>query len=390
MSSTRTSANPDDFSAERGLSSPLISGINIGLNVIGRVARARTTEERRCMVWLHNYARLMQLTADALASDMGMSRFEIREALTDPACQHLTRFCSAVKSLRATYESNQPQLVKNRVSRCVRSGMEEAAEDRVCGIIIGPERVGKSEAFLDTYLREYMDRGILINCPEGRDMRSFITVLAAALGIHASRAKKNDHIRDQIMATFATGIIEILCIDEGQRIWPADLANHFPEKVEFIRTLWDNSEIQRRARRGRDGGGGLAIAVCATPQFGDDLNTAIGENRRWKPGQFEGRMRRSTTPDTLTSQEISSIARYMAPAFDDASIEQLTTVTLASPGLLGFLGNVIGKIQYKSRKENRHISPELIAESAREMLQGTTTEKRAKAAAAKAAGRALS
>lgn len=382
MSSTRYGNNPDD-APERGLSSPLITGINIGLNVIGRVARARTVHERRCMVWVHNYARLMQLTADALSDDLGLTRVEIREALTNPTCEHMKRFCDAVTALRKKFEESLPKLVKNRVSRAVRSGMEEAYEDRVCGLIIGPERVGKSEAFLDTYLREYMDRGVLINCPEGRDMRSFISVVAAALGITASRAKKNDLIREQIFGTFYSGVVEIFCIDEMQRIWPSDLAQHFPEKIEFLRTLWDNAELTRRARRGRDGGGGLAIAGCATPQFAHDLNTALEENRRWKPGQFEGRMRRTYTPETLTEHEVAQIAKFMAPEFNEASLDQLVAVALASPGLLGFLGNVVGKIRYKARKESRAVTPDLVNESAREMLQGTLTEKRGKEKAAK-------
>jgi hypothetical protein len=73
----------------------------------------------------------------------------------------------------------------------------------------------------------------------------------------------------------------------------------------------------------------------------------------------------------------------MADEFDEASLDQLVAVALASPGLLGFLGNVVGKIRYKARKELRSICPELVNESAREMLQGTLTEKRGKEKAAK-------
>ena len=385
MSSTRYTTDPDSFSQERHLASGRIAGINIGLNTIGRVARARTEHERHCMVWLHNYARMMQLTADSLGDDLGLLQIEIREALTDPECKHVAKFCAAVDALRSKFETAIPRLVRNRVFRSVENGMEEAADDKVFGLIIGPERVGKSEAFLDTYLRKYMHRGILISCPESRDMRTFVSVVAAALGISATRAKKNDYIREQVITTFASGVIDVICLDEIQRVWPTDLAKMFPEKIEFLRTIWDNAELNRRARRGRDGGGGIAILGCATPQFADDLNTAISENRRWKPGQFEGRMRRTYTPETLTEHEVRTIARHMAPEFDDPSLDQITTVTLASTGLLGFLGNVVGKIRYKSRKEDRPVTPELVRESAKEMLQGTLTERRAKDAAKKAA-----
>lgn len=385
MSSTRYKSDNDSFAPDHSLSHARITGIAIGLNTIGRVARARTEHERHCMVWLHNYARMMQLTADSLAGDLSLTRIEIREALTDPDCQHMPKFCASVSRQREQFEAAIPRLVRNRVFRAVESGMEEAAEDKVFGLIIGPERIGKSEAFLDTYLRKYMHRGIMVNCPESRDTRSFISLIAAALGINTSRAKKNDYIREQVMATFATGVIDLLCLDEIQRAWPSDLAKNFPEKIEFLRTIWDNAELLRRARRGRDGGGGLAITGCATPQFSNDLNTAITENVRWKPGQFEGRMRRTHTPETLTEHEVRNVARSMAPEFDEPSIEQLTNITLASTGLLGFLGNVVGKIRYVARHENRAVTPDLVNESARAMLRGTITESKAKSAAAKAA-----
>jgi hypothetical protein len=385
MSSTRYSSDPDDFSPERHLASGLISGINIGLNTIGRVARARTEHERHCMVWLHNYARMMQLTADSLGTDLGLSLIEIREALTDPRCTHMQKFCEAVGALRTHFEASIPKLVRNRVYRAVENGIEEASDDKVFGLIIGPERIGKSEAMLDIFQRKYMHRGILFSCSESRDMRTFICDNAAPLGINVSRAKKNDSIRQQVIDIYTSGAIDTIFMDEIQRIWPSDLATQFPEKIEFMRTAWDKAELIRRVRRGRDGGGGLAIIGNATPQFADDLNTAIAENRRWKPGQFEGRMRRTYTPETLTETEVRNIARHTAPEFDEQSIERLTTVTLASPGLLGFLSNVVGKIRFKARKDNREISPDLVGEAAREMLQGTTTEKRAKEAARKAA-----
>ncbi len=389
MSSTRYASDPSDFSPERHLASAKITGINIGLNIIGRVARARTPDQRRSMVWLHNYARLRQLTADALGSELNLSHYEIRDALTNPASDSIDKFCEAVSKARSEFESNLPRLAKNRIFRKTRDAMREAHEDKIMGLVIGAERIGKSEAFLDTYLREFMDRGILISCPEGRDMRSFSVAICQALGITVNSAKKNEALREQIIGTFDTGVIEILCLDEVQRIWPTDLQRQMPEKIEFLRTLWDKAEMGRRVRRGCDAGGGLAIAGCATPQFSNDLNTALEENTRWKPGQFEGRMRRTYLPDTLTQHEVREIARLVAPDFDDPALDRVTTVTLASAGLLGFLGNIVGRIRYMARTEKRPITPDLIDEASREMLRGTITERKAKDAAAKAASRRL-
>lgn len=386
MSSTRhqsPSADPDT-APERHTSDPSIAGINIGLNVIGRVARNRTDPQRRAMVWIHNYALHTRLTADMLSEDLDLSRAEIRAALSDPLFPHMTKFVEKTAALRARFEAQLPRICTNRVSETVRLAMLEAYEDSVFSLCVGPERVGKTTPFFDLFLRQYMDCGIFFTSPESRDMRSYIAAWATALGITTTRAKKNDLMRDQVCKTMETGIIRLVCMDEAQRNFPTDLAGAFPEKIEFQRTVWDTAEISRRARLGRDKGGGIGIVNMVTPQFEHDLCTALDTNRRWKPGQFEGRMRRSHTPDTLTETEVRAIARHHAADFDPASIDTLVAVTLASPGLLGFLGNVIGKIRFMVRHQNKEVSPALVAEAARIMLRGTTTERKAKERAAKA------
>ena len=68
MSSTRTAPPGSDLSPERGLSSPKIAGINIGLNLVIKVARAHDEPTRRALIWLVNYAHnVHRSTADALA-----------------------------------------------------------------------------------------------------------------------------------------------------------------------------------------------------------------------------------------------------------------------------------------------------------------------------------
>jgi hypothetical protein len=380
MSSTRYMADEADreTAPERYLASASIAGINVGLNVIGRVARNRTDEERRAMVWVHNYARILQITADSLSEQLGLTRAEINEALTNPACPHMARFVERQQALRRAFEASLPQLVSTRVTRVVRNGILEAAEDRVLSQIIGPERVGKSEAFQDEFHRRWMDCGILINCPQSRDMRAFTSRIAQALGINVNNSKKNEVIVEQIASTLSTGILRVVCIDEGQNLWPKDIGKQRPERLEFLRDLWDVGEINRRARRGLDGGGGIGFAICATPQFASDMNEAIHVSGRWKPGQLEGRMRRSHTPDTLSRAEVTRIARFHAPEFPDSAIETLVDVTLASTGLLGFLVNVIGKIRFELRRKPRTVlDGAFVNTAARKMLRGTLIEQQA-------------
>lgn len=383
MSSTRyqsTSADPDTAN-ERHLSDPTIAGINIGLNIIGRVARNRTEAERRAMVWVHNYALHTRITADMLSEDLEFSRAEIRAALSDPGFEHMGRFVDQVKKLRGVFEANLPVICDNRVSETVRLSMLEASEDSVPVMCVGPERVGKTTPFFDLFLRHYMDVGIFFTCPESRDMRSYMIAWATALGVTTGTTKKNDQLRGQVCKTMETGIVSLVCQDEAQRNFPTDLAGTYPEKIEFQRNIWDVAELCRRARLGRKQAGGLGIVSMVTPQFEQDLCTAMETNRRWKPGQYEGRMRRRHTPDTLTREEVRAIVLHLASDFDGACIDMLTDVCLASPGLLGFLSNVVGKVRFMIRNEGRVLSTALVADAARIMLKGTTTERKAKAKA---------
>src|SRR5438128_1954686 len=105
MSSTRyasPTSNPDE-SPERHLASGRLRGISIGLNIVARVARVLPEHERDAMFWLHNFARLRDLTADALSSELQLERAEIRRALTDPACDR-GQFVRRVSELRIRFE----------------------------------------------------------------------------------------------------------------------------------------------------------------------------------------------------------------------------------------------------------------------------------------------
>ena len=374
MSSTRHAMTLDaaENANERHLSDPRITGINVGLLAIGRTAPTRTTDQLRAAVWLFNYARLRQRTADALADDLDMSRHEIRDALTKPDCEHLDRFVAIVSELRAHFEANLPELHETTVTKRVRRGVREAAEDGVLSLVFGPYRIGKTAPFKREFLARYMDRAIYIDCPPGNDMRGFTSAIARAMGVSTNSGKKNDHIREQIANTAASGVIDLIFIDEGQYLWPRKV-ELFPEKIQFLRHLWDAADFQRAANPDAHG---LGFAVCATPQFASDLEAAI--EGPWAAGQVEGRLRRTYTGDTLTTEEIEGIARSQAPEFSTASIAKLVAVTRASAGLLGFLTNVIGKARFIARVEERSITADLVKEAAQEMLAGTAIEKRAK------------
>src|ERR1041384_5363250 len=118
---TRYASTPEgsESAPERFLASGKLRGINIGLNVITRVARVRPERERNAMIWLHNYARLENLTADALSDELDLSKPDIRTSLTDPDCepQLLNKFIRSVETKRKEFESNLPDLVATKPAK---------------------------------------------------------------------------------------------------------------------------------------------------------------------------------------------------------------------------------------------------------------------------------
>src|SRR5690348_6910929 len=115
MSSTRYALpNSDpDAAPERFLANAKLRGIQIGLNVITRVARVRSERERAAMIWLHNYARFQNLTADALSDELDLSKPDIRAALTDPESD-MQRFVRQVEKLRGEFEAKLDEPVRTK------------------------------------------------------------------------------------------------------------------------------------------------------------------------------------------------------------------------------------------------------------------------------------
>src|SRR5690349_4714836 len=94
------------------LASGELMGIKIGMNHVTHMARVRTEAERSAMLWLTNYAHLRDLTADALSVEVGLTKAEIREALTKPDAR-LESFTRQVNKLRDKFEREQiPALLR--------------------------------------------------------------------------------------------------------------------------------------------------------------------------------------------------------------------------------------------------------------------------------------
>ncbi len=356
-------ANPE-AAPERHLSSAALRGINIGLNVVVRVAAVRTERERRAMIWLTNYARLQGLTADALSERIGLSQDDIRSALTDPDID-LRPFVRAVEGARANFEKFLPQLVRTAVTRDVLEAIGYAGETPGIVEIIGHNRTGKTESAWYQFLR-LLDRALWIDCPEDDSDRTFLFEIARAAGIGTGTNKKPDQLRAQVKAIFGDPGISVLFVDEAHRLWPSNPRTK-PKRIEFLRSLVDAGKPPK-----------VSVIVIATEQFAESLEAALDKSSRWAPGQWQGRAQRWVLPETLSDAELASVARHHAPDAPEEAIRSLVLQAKASQGFCGIMVNTIRRARFIGRGK---VTRESVDRAQIQMARGTKLEQAAQAKA---------
>jgi hypothetical protein len=365
MSSTRHAPPGSDPDAhpERFLSSTKIAGINIPMSHVVRVARDRTDKERKAMIWLTNYARLRNLTADALSDEIDLSKADIRTALTDPYAE-LARFVRQVRILRDRFETTIPVMYKSEVFTTVTDGIRFAAQEIAPVEIIGKTRLGKTDCARPEFLR-MMDRALWVDCPEDESDRTLLFDFARALGISTGGGKKACQLRPQIKACFGPGRIEVVFIDEAHRLWPADIRTK-PKRVEFIRSLYDGEHA--------------SVIVLATPQYCESMNQCIEKSERWSPGQWDGRVIRFHLDDTMPDHDLRGIALHHEPRLTEDSLSLLITTAKARDGYAGAMVNVIRIARF--RANGAPITAEIIRGAIKQQAKGSRIEALAKAHAA--------
>lgn len=371
MSNTRyapAGADPD-AAPERYLASAKVRGINIGLNVVCRVARCRPEPERRAMIWLANYARHRELTADALSEELDLDKAEIRAALTDPDAD-LARFCREVARVRQGFEAGLPPWVDTAPFKKVRAAFDFARDERVIAEVVGHTRMGKTDAAKDRYLH-HLDRAVWLDCPSDESDRTFVFDLARALGIGVGTGKKAVQVKPQVKACFGPGLIDLLIVDEAHFLWPAD-AKCKPKRIEFLRCDIHNN-------------GRVGVLVLATPQFTASLQASMNSNPRWAPGQWDGRRVPFYLKDTMSEADLTAVARHHAPEFPEEHLALLVEQAKASAGFCGVMINAIKYARALARAEGEPVVTRARLEDAQaQMARGTRLEQLAREQAARA------
>ncbi len=354
MSTTRYAAsNADpDASPERYLASASLRG-PVPLSIICRVSSVLPAAQREAMIWLSGFARLRELTGESLAAELRMPGDEVREALTNPACDR-ELFFIRVSEQRARFDEELARQRRPGEQSCF--SLVPAFDDALCQIadtsiarkignavsmcstkpqiieIIGKTRIGKSIAGRRQFLAN-LHRAAWLNCPKHGTERDFLTGLAGCLGMSFGSAFKNSQIMPKIGACFGRNRVNLLFIDEGQRLLPVETRAE-PRRLETVRDLWEQS--------------GISVVILSTPQMSAGLAELMDENPRWAPGQWIGRRQVFDLPDMMTAEDLAAVAMHHAPDATPDAIEQLVLHAQASEGLCGAMVRAIERARFRT------------------------------------------
>lgn len=354
MSSTRHAApDADDaLSPERHLSNPRLRGIGVGFQIVARVARVLPPMEREAIVWLANFARLRDLTADALGGELAMEPRQIREALTNPECDRAA-FVQAVAGLRGRFEAALDQyrppdesgafdlvpafddaarqIASTAVSRKIGNAVKMTEKRPQIVEVIGRTRMGKSISARHIYLRN-LHRAAWLTCPPPGVHRDWLNALCACLGVSLGKNEKPAQIAQKVSACIGRAKINLLFIDEAHRIWPTD-AHTEPKRVEWARDAWELH--------------GVSFVLLATEQYSAALAEAMTDNPRWAPGQLVGRTQQFFLSETMSSDDLGAVARWYAPGAGEDVIAQLVREAQQSEGLCGMIAKIVERARFR-------------------------------------------
>ena len=330
------------------------------------------------MIWLHNYARTQNLTADALSDELDLSKPEIREALTDPEAD-ITRFVRQVSALRERFEAALPTMVSTKPNQILTEALALAKHKPSIVEVVGITRIGKSIPGFNWFQRNAMDCAVFLTCPEDETDRGFLFELARILGISTTGGKKVGQIRPQIRGCFGKGMIELIVVDEAHFLWPVDKRAK-PKRIEFLRGLYD-MHIPAQ----------VSVVILASPQHTMNMNIALDEHNRWAPGQWDGRVIRYHLPTNvynaegklikhaMSDEDLRAVAKHHAPEFSEGMIEALVMNAKATSGFCGAMVNAIELARFKAHTRGlKKVTPDILLEAQTQMGSGTKIEQIAK------------
>ncbi|MEI7733478.1 MAG: ATP-binding protein [Verrucomicrobiota bacterium] len=250
----------------------------------------------------------------------------------------LTEIWEAAGLYRQAMVDGLADTPQTQVTIQIKSALDYTLNTRCLSVIDGQSRIGKTFAAKDWCAHS---GGIAryVQAPSSNDDISFFRAVGRALGVSNSLQLKASEIRARVEDVIKCGDI-MLVIDEAHYLWPQSWQRYaMPSRINWLMTEAVNS--------------GVAVALVTTPQF-HVFQRKVEKLTGWNSEQFIGRIGHlERLPETLSLDDLLSVARYVFPEGDDLTWEVLSRLVKKSPTRLAGIDTIVKRARWFASQEGR-------------------------------------
>ena len=210
-------------------------------------------------------------------------------------------------------------IAETEITRLVHEAIDMATFAKGLAVVEGDQRTGKSTA-AKNYCALHPGECVFIDLEPGGDDTTFFRSLARSIGTNCASNAKAIEMRGSIEAMLQGGHLTVV-FDESHYLIPISARPKCaPKRLEWVRRCLVDK--------------GVAVVLVSTPQF-DRQCTHYEKHLSWNAKQLKGRIIwQNLLPATLPEEEITAVARKIAPQALDSSIKRMVAYAVDAPEYL--------------------------------------------------------
>ena len=245
----------------------------------------------------------------------------------------------ALREYRQSYiASAERAIVETAISRRVFDDLDYAAHCRGLVIIEGDQRTGKSTA-AKNWCDRHPGQAVYVKLGGGNDDATFFRSIARALGTAASLTRTPTAMQIKIEDALQEGHL-VLVLDEAHFCFAqTQRPRSAPSRVDWLRTALVDFNV--------------GVVLISTPQF-DRACEMYERQLKWNAKQIKGRVKLQTMlPTELAVEDLTAVARFMAPNADAPSLLRLVGFAQSSDDYLAGIERLVSRAAFFAARESR-------------------------------------
>ena len=232
-------------------------------------------------------------------------------------------------------------IAETSISKQVFEDLDYAAHCHGLVIIEGDQRTGKSTS-AKNWVEQHPGQAIYVKLGVGNDDATFFRSIARALGTAASLTRKPTEMQMKIEDALQEGHL-LLVLDEAHFCWAqTQRPRSAPARMDWIRTALNDFNV--------------GVVLISTPQF--DRSCELYEKQlKWNAKQIKGRVKlHRLLPVELPEEDLTAVARKMAPQADESSILRLVGFAQSSDDYLAGIERLMCRATFFASRDGREVA----------------------------------